>query len=137
MNEMKPIVLIDDDVDDIDLLVEAYHTLSYTNKLLIFHDSVKAYDYFTENGILPFLVISDVLMPKMTGLELHEKLLAFPGFKEHYIPFVFFSGAPVPPPSVSNNSLIMHCYFEKKCDFEELRLTLDSIISHYFALSLK
>ncbi len=37
MNELRPIVLVDDDPDDIDLFVEAYKTLSYKNELLTFY----------------------------------------------------------------------------------------------------
>ncbi|MEE1896986.1 response regulator [Flavobacterium rakeshii] len=137
MDELRPIVLIDDDPEDIELLVEAYRTLSYKNELLIFHDSTKAYQYLTESGIVPCLIISDMLMPKITGLELYEKLRAFPGFVEHYIPFVFFSGAPVPPPTVIGNDLIRHYYFEKQCEFKELQLLLNNIIRHHSSMLLQ
>lgn len=137
MDKQHPIVIIDDDVDDIDMLVEAYKTLPYKNKLLTFDDSCYAYHYLTENNIVPSLVISDVLMPKLTGLELYEKLRAYPGFAAHYIPFVFFSGAPVPPPVVGDNDLIRHYYFEKSFDFAELQKLLNTIISHHSTVLLQ
>lgn len=137
MNELRPIVLIDDDVDDIDMLVEAYKALPYKNELLTFHDSSEAYHYLTKNTVVPCLIISDMLMPKLTGLELYEKLRAFTGFKEYYIPFVFFSGAPVPPPTMGDNDLIMHYYFEKQCDFGELKKLLDTIIRQHSAIIME
>lgn len=131
MENLKPIVLIDDDIDYIDLMVEAYGTLPYRNKLLIFHDSIRAYEHLVENSIAPFLVISDIIMPKMNGFELRENIQANPKFSGHMVPFVFLTGAAELPHS-SNKSLAENGFFEKKSDFQDLRKTLDEIINYHY-----
>jgi len=130
MESLKPIVLIDDDIDYVDLMVEAYGTLSYRNTLLIFHDSITAYEKIVENGIVPLLVISDIIMPKMNGFELRENIQQNPLFSGNEIPFVFITGAAELPPD-HEQSIRENGFFEKRSDFEELRKTLDSIISYH------
>ena len=130
MDNLKPIVLIDDDIDYIDLMVEAYGTLPYRNKLLIFHDSIRAYEYLVEKSIAPLLVISDIIMPKMNGFELRENIQANPKFSGHVVPFVFLTGA-AELPHTNNKSLAEHGFFEKRSDFQELRKTLGNIISYH------
>ena len=131
MNALKPIVIIDDDIDDVDILMEAYNTLSHNNELLVFHDSIEAYDYLVTNNVIPFLIISDVLMPKISGMELAEKLQANPNFAVHFIPFVFFTGAAGLPRDKKRNMSLGHGHFEKKADFNEIRNILDNIINYW------
>lgn len=131
MNALKPIIIIDDDVDDIDLLVEAYDTLNHHNELLVFRDSSEAYEYLVTNNVIPFLVISDIVMPKMSGMELSEKLQANPNFAVHFIPFVFSTGAPGLARDKKSNMPLGHGHFEKKADFNEMRTILDSIINYW------
>ncbi|MUV04602.1 response regulator [Flavobacterium rakeshii] len=130
MENLKPIVLIDDDIDYIDLMAEAYGTLSHKNKLLVFHDSIKAYNYLIENDVIPFLVISDIIMPKMNGFELRENVQANPKFSSHVVPFVFITGA-AELPHDGHDHLTENGFFEKRADFEELRSTLNNIINYW------
>ncbi|MEE1896989.1 response regulator [Flavobacterium rakeshii] len=134
MNNLKPIVLIDDDIEYIELMQEAYASLDYENQLLVFHDSVKAYNYLTKNGVTPFLVISDIMMPKMNGFELRENVQANPKFSGHMIPFVFLTGA-AELSADKKDSLTAHGFFEKKSDFSLLTATLNAIINHYYTLA--
>lgn len=130
MDNLRPIVLIDDDIDYCDLIVEAYGTLSHKNKLLIFHDSIKAYEYLTQNSVAPLLVISDIIMPKMNGFELRENVQQNPTFSGHVVPFIFLTGA-AELPHDDNSSLAENGFFEKRSDFNDLRKILDHIISYH------
>ena len=74
MNKSGPIVIIEDDIDDQDILNDIFKELNYSNKLIFFADSVQALDYLTDTEIEPFLVLSDINMPKLNGMELREKI---------------------------------------------------------------
>jgi len=41
MNKREPIIIIEDDVDDQDILAEIFKELNYKNKLIFFRDSVR------------------------------------------------------------------------------------------------
>src|SRR5690606_6359086 len=92
MAPLKPIVIIESASNCTNLLVEAYSTLDFQNDLLVFYDSSTAYEHLLKNAVIPFLVISDILMPKMSGLELAERLHTHPEFSAYFIPFVFLTG---------------------------------------------
>lgn len=70
MNKNGPIVIIEDDLDDQQILTEIFNELPYGNKLVFFDDGVQALEYLTDTDIEPFLVLSDINMPKLNGMEL-------------------------------------------------------------------
>lgn len=68
MNKTRPIVIIEDDVDDQDILAEIFKELNYKNELVFFGDSELALEYLTNTDTEPFLVLSDINMPKLNGI---------------------------------------------------------------------
>jgi hypothetical protein len=49
MNKDGPIIIIEDDVDDQELLMEVFQTLNYTNKLIFFSDGAEALDFLNKS----------------------------------------------------------------------------------------
>ena len=74
MNKSGPIIIIEDDIDDQEILVDIFKELNYRNELVFFADSIKALAYLTDTETEPFLVLSDINMPKLNGMELREKV---------------------------------------------------------------
>lgn len=93
MNE-NPIVIIEDDPNDVDIIVAAHDLLNIPNKLKVFKDSFGVLNYLTEPSVQPLLVVSDVNLPKVDGISLYQNLLTIPDFVAKRIPYVFFSTAP-------------------------------------------
>ena len=91
MNKRGPIVIIEDDSDDQDILDEIFKELNYNNQLIFFSDSMKALRYLTDTDIEPFLVLSDINMPKLNGMELREKIHNNEDLRLKSIPYLFFS----------------------------------------------
>jgi len=82
----KPhIVVIDDDWSLLSLL-EAY--LEHDYRIELFDQPRKALAYLTDNVV--DMIICDVVMPEVTGLEFRQQLLKKDQFKA--LPFVFLSG---------------------------------------------
>ncbi|WP_229204113.1 response regulator [Dyadobacter alkalitolerans] len=91
MNKKGPIVIIEDDMDDQDILSEIFKELNYKNELVFFGDGVQALEYLTHIDIEPFLVLSDINMPKLNGMELYEKIHNNEDLRLKSIPYLFFS----------------------------------------------
>ena len=91
MNKRGPIIIIEDDIDDQDILAEIFKELDYKNKLIFFSDSEKALKYLTDTDNEPFLVLSDINMPKLNGMELREKVHNNEELRLKSIPYLFFT----------------------------------------------
>ena len=91
MNKRGPIIIIEDDVDDQEILAAIFKELNYDNKLIFFGDSVQALEYLTNTDLEPFLVLSDINMPKLNGMELREKIHNNEDLRMKSIPYLFFS----------------------------------------------
>ena len=74
MNKNGPILIIEDDDDDQLVLQEVFEELAFTNEILFFSDGEKALSYLESTSIKPFLIISDINMPKLNGFQLRDKI---------------------------------------------------------------
>lgn len=74
MNKTGPIIIVEDDLDDEFTLKEIFEELNYKNELIFFRDSEKVLQFLQDTKIQPFLLLSDINMPKLNGMELREKI---------------------------------------------------------------
>lgn len=70
---------------------EVFKELNYNNELIFLTDSVNALAYLTDTEIKPFLILSDINMPKLNGMELREKIHNNEDLRLKSIPYLFFS----------------------------------------------
>ena len=74
LNKQGCIIIIEDDRDDQYLLQEIFDELNYPNEVIFFADGQAALDFLTTGKKNPFLILSDINLPKLSGLELRLKL---------------------------------------------------------------
>ena len=86
-----PIIIVDDDKDDRELYEECLRAIGISNKILYFGTGKDALNYLIETEDQPFIIISDVNLPGMTGLELKRQIQDDPFLCTKGIPFVFLS----------------------------------------------
>jgi len=73
----RAILLIEDNEDDIDLTLRALNTSRLSNDVVVARDGREALDYLEathEQGALPVLVLLDLRLPKIDGLEVLRRL---------------------------------------------------------------
>ena len=91
MQKSGPIIVIEDDIDDQELLQEVFKILKYPNEVIFFLDGYKALEYIEATSSQPFLILSDINMPKINGLELKKKIHNNNELKIRCIPYLFFT----------------------------------------------
>jgi two-component system, response regulator len=84
MNHTPVILLVEDNPDDVELTRVALDETRVTNDLVVVNDGEKALDWLWCTGshadrdpcLLPSLVLLDLKLPKVSGLEVLERLRA-------------------------------------------------------------
>jgi CheY-like chemotaxis protein len=93
MSFTGPILIVEDDADDQEMLRGAVKALDLPNKIKFVNNGADAYDYFKKMKSQPFLIFCDLKMPKMDGLELRSAVENHPPLKKRSIPFIFITGS--------------------------------------------
>ncbi len=131
MNKTGPIIIIEDDIDDQEFLKDIYTELNYGNELIFFGDSVKALEYLTKTDIEPFLVLSDINMPKLSGMELREKVHNNEDLRLKSIPYLFFSTSAEQKYVIDAYSRSIQGFFIKPNNYKKLKEVLVKIIEYW------
>ena len=131
LNKQGPIVVIEDDLDDQEILTDIFYELNYQNKILFFNDGEAALDYIDKGKELPFLILSDINMPRLNGFALREKLKTDAKLSNKCIPYLFFSTAVNQNHVIDAYSQSVQGFFVKGSSMEELKDTISIIIQYW------
>ncbi|MEO6550792.1 MAG: response regulator [Ferruginibacter sp.] len=131
MKKGGPIIVIEDDADDQELLNEIFTRLAYSNELLFFNDGEAALQFLYSTQTKPFIILSDINIPKIDGMALREIINSDQRLKFKCIPFIFYSTAADPNQVFTAYSLSVQGFFQKGYSFSELEKTI-SIIMEYW-----
>lgn len=82
MNEIQPILLVEDDQVDVMTVQRSFKKLGVLNELVVVSDGEQALDYL-RNPVkgLPSIILLDINMPKMNGHECLKHLKEHPVFR--------------------------------------------------------
>jgi len=131
MNKNGPIIIIEDDEDDRFLLEEVFSTLDYANKVIYFPDGLSALEYLHSSDNIPFIILSDVNLPKLNGFELRDKLQTDAEIKLKCIPYLFFSTALNQRAVIDAYSTSAQGFFVKPSSFQDLQSTIKTIVEYW------
>ena len=131
MNKNGPIIVIEDDMDDQELMADVFKELDYNNEILFFGDGEEALDFLVNNKPEPFIVFSDINMPKLNGMELREKIHNNEDLRLKCTPYLFFSTNAEQQHVIDAYSKSIQGFFVKPNSFSELKRTLKIIIDYW------
>ncbi|RYF84167.1 MAG: response regulator [Chitinophagaceae bacterium] len=131
MNKTGPIIIIEDDLEDQEILTDIFHELSYKNEVVFFGDSVQALEYLTNTEVEPFLVLSDINMPKLNGMELREKIHNNEDLRMKSIPYLFFSTSAEQEHVVDAYSRSIQGFFIKPASYTGLKGIIQKIVEYW------
>lgn len=131
MNRQGPIIIIEDDQDDQEILKEVLEKLSYPNKIVFFSDGEAALEFLTSTDVDPFIIFSDINMPKLSGIELRERIHQNESMRLRTIPYLFFSTSAEQNHVVDAYSKSAQGFFIKPASFSDIEDTMKTIIEYW------
>jgi CheY-like chemotaxis protein len=131
VNNDGPVMVIEDDHDDQYLLSEVFKKLGYANEVLYFFDGQEALDYLKATDITPFVILSDINMPRLDGFALRDKIQIDAALQVRCIPYLFFSTAVSQEMVINAYSLSAQGFFIKQNTMAELEKTIAVIMEYW------
>ncbi|HUR12618.1 MAG TPA: response regulator [Flavitalea sp.] len=131
MNKTGPIIVIEDDADDQLLIDEIFQRLAYTNEIIYFSDGYDALAYLTKSDVKPFLILSDINMPRIDGFELRSKVFNNEQLQTKCIPYLFFTTGVNKKSVVDAYAMSVQGFFIKPTSVEAFQNTIRKIIEYW------
>lgn len=124
----KNIYLCEDDTDDVEFFQEALKAVEGNFNLTISSDGLELIEQLKKcNGTLPDLIIIDINMPKMNGLETLKAIKKNPDFKS--IPVVLYSTCAEEEYIQYAHENGAHYYFVKPYEFGTLKRYIQKLVA--------
>lgn len=127
-----PILLIEDDANDAEVIAAAIADLQFSNQVNHFLSAREALAYLMETKEQPLIIISDIRMPGLDGISLLRHIQNTDYLKMKAIPFVFLTGIVTRGIVNEAYSIGVQGFYEKPHVYEALKEQLYFIL-HYWA----
>ena len=124
MTELKRILLAEDNSKDVELTLEALDECKLANEVVVVGDGAEALDYLYargkyagRNGNYPAVVLLDLKMPKVDGLEVLKTIKSDERLRS--IPVVMLTSSREEQDLVKSYKLGVNAYVVKPVDFQQ------------------
>ena len=124
MAELGSILLAEDDPDDVDLILMGLKEHNLVNEVAVTHDGEEALEYLYRRGRYenraganPILVLLDLKMPKVDGLEVLKQIKSDSHLKT--IPVVMLTSSLMEADQLSSYNSGANAYIVKPVNFTE------------------
>jgi len=131
MNKAGPIIIIEDDLDDQEIFNEVFLSLNYPNEIIFFSDGEQALHYLTETNTEPFIIFSDINMPRLSGMELRNKIHENEDLRIKSIPYLFFSTSAEQSYIMDAYSKSIQGFFVKPSEYSDIKDTIRVIVEYW------
>lgn len=92
MKHSGPVIFIDDDPDDHAICEEILKEIGVKNPIICFHRCEDVLEYLArETDSQPYIIICDINIPRLNGIQLKKLIDESPELKKKSIPFVHYS----------------------------------------------
>jgi two-component system, response regulator len=141
MAENKLILLIDDNPDDVALTLRAFQKSALKPEIQVAFDGNEALDFLFATGafkgrnprIMPGMILLDVKMPKLDGLEVLRRLRA--DERTRLIPVVMLTTSKEPDDVRASYRLGANSYILKPIDFLRFTSAIQQVGSYWLELN--
>jgi len=132
MAKSGPIVIVEDDLDDQNILDEAIRESGTKNEIIFFSTGPSAFEFLKQTKSQPFLILSDINLPVQTGIEFKKRIDEDPELRQKSIPFIFFSTS-VEKSAVTKayTEMTVQGFFKKSNTYDELKSVIRLIMDYW------
>jgi len=123
---LKPILLVEDDKRDLELTLVALERSQLANEVIVVRDGAQALDYLFREGDFkgrpegnPAVMLLDLKMPKVNGLEVLQKVRATGGSGLRSMPVVMLTSSQEESDVVRSYELGVNAYVVKPVEFKQ------------------
>ena len=120
---LKPILLVEDDKRDLELTLIALERSQLANEVVILRDGAQALDYLKREGDYadrsegnPAVILLDLKLPKVTGIEVLEAVRGSPALRS--VPVVMLTSSQEESDVLKSYELGVNAYVVKPVAFE-------------------
>ncbi|MDQ6609765.1 MAG: response regulator [Bacteroidota bacterium] len=131
MAKVGPIMIIEDDKDDREILQEIIESLGIKNELRFFGSGQDALDYLMTTSDQPFIILSDVNLPKMTGIELRQRINESEYLRQKSIPFIFLTTTATPIAVKQAYDMMVQGFFQKELNYAQVKYMVKLIFDYW------
>lgn len=124
MNDLRTILLAEDNPKDVELTLEALAEHNLANQVVVAKDGVDAMEYLRCEGKYklrtpgnPAVVLLDIKMPRMDGIEVLQAIRSDPALKT--LPVVMLTSSREEPDLKRSYELGANAYVVKPVDFKD------------------
>ncbi|MEP7357874.1 MAG: response regulator [Anaerolineales bacterium] len=124
MSDLRPIILVEDDANDVELTLMALAEHNLANPIVVLRDGVAVLDYLYGRGEYanspranPMVVLLDLKMPKVNGLDVLKQIKSDDDLK--LLPVVMLTSSREERDLVASYKLGVNAYVVKPVRFEE------------------
>jgi two-component system response regulator len=137
----KVILLIEDNQDDEELALLAFRKSNIANDVVVARDGAEALDYLLGTGahagrdpkVLPQVVLLDLKLPKIDGLEVLKRLRADP--RTRRLPVVVLTSSREEQDLIESYDLGANSYVRKPVDFAQFAEAVRQLQIYWLVLN--
>jgi len=135
------ILLVEDDPNDVELTLRAFRARNLANQVFVARDGAEALDFFFSDkahplrdiGVTPRVVLLDLKLPKVDGLEVLRRLRADERTKS--LPVVVLTSSNEEPDITAAYRLGANSYIVKPVDFEAFARAVSEVGLYWVLLN--
>ena len=138
MKHLRPILLAEDNPNDIELILAAFKEANFLNQIEVVHDGEQALDYLFRRGAYagrpgpqPSVILLDLKMPKIDGREVLRQVRADPQLR--HLPVVVLTSSREESDLLASYQLGANAFVVKPVDFQDFT-TAVSRLGFFWAL---
>jgi CheY-like chemotaxis protein len=135
------ILLVEDDPNDVELTLRAFRARNLANQVFVARDGAEALDFFFSDkahplrdiGVTPRVILLDLKLPKVDGLEVLRRLRADERTKS--LPVVVLTSSNEEPDITAAYRLGANSYIVKPVDFEAFARAVSEVGLYWVLLN--